>query len=80
MTQVEDIHSEIRTGNIVAALIDGEATLKIFIRDKGTIYLKPENQNYKDIPLGERDYASIIGKLTSLENNGQARFKEKNCQ
>ena len=65
LTQVEDVHSEIRTGNIVAALIDGEATLKTFIGDKGTIYLKPENQNYKDIPLGERDYASIIGKLIS---------------
>ena len=65
LTQVEDVHSEVQTGNIVAALIDGDATLKTFIRSKDEIYLKPENSNYPKIPLAEKDFVSIMGKLIS---------------
>jgi len=45
---------EPRNGEVVAALIDGESTLKTFIRKNGKPYLKAENPKYPDlIPAGE---------------------------
>ncbi len=40
---------EPRHGDIVAALIDGESTLKTFIRKNGKPYLKAENPRYPDL-------------------------------
>jgi repressor LexA len=43
-----------RHGDVVAALIDGESTLKTFVGDKGKPHLKAENSKYpKLIPAGE---------------------------
>ena len=45
---------EPRNGDIVAALIDGETTLKRFISQKGKTYLQAENADFPDlIPVGE---------------------------
>jgi repressor LexA len=45
---------EPRNGEIVAALIDGETTLKRFISQKGQTYLQAENEAFPDlIPVGE---------------------------
>jgi repressor LexA len=45
---------EPRNGEIVAALIDGETTLKRFISEKGKTYLRAENSDFPDlIPIGE---------------------------
>lgn len=45
---------EPRNGDVVAALIDGETTLKRFIVDRGTPYLQAENEDYPDlIPVSE---------------------------
>ena len=45
---------EPRNGDIVAALIDGETTLKRFISQKGKTYLQAENAAFPDlIPVGE---------------------------
>lgn len=42
------------TGDVVAALIDNESTLKTFVMEKGKPYLKAENPKYpKLIPAGE---------------------------
>jgi len=38
-----------RNGDIVAALIDGESTLKRYAVEKGKPYLKAENRNYPDL-------------------------------
>jgi repressor LexA len=38
-----------RHGDIVAALIDGESTLKTFLRKSGKPYLKAENPKYPDL-------------------------------
>jgi repressor LexA len=38
-----------RHGDIVAALIDGESTLKTFLRKSGKPYLKAENPKYLDL-------------------------------
>jgi len=45
---------EPRNGDIVAALIDGESTLKRYVVKDGATYLKAENNNYPDlIPINE---------------------------
>ena len=45
---------EPRNNDIVAALIDGETTLKRFIKEKGKTYLQAENPDFPDlIPAGE---------------------------
>lgn len=45
---------EPRNGDVVAALIDGETTLKRYILDRGTPYLQAENEMYPDlIPVRE---------------------------
>jgi repressor LexA len=40
---------EPRNGDVVAALIDGETTLKRYILNKGKPYLKAENPDYPDL-------------------------------
>jgi repressor LexA len=40
---------EPRHGDIVAALIDGESTLKTFVRKSGKPYLRAENPKYPDL-------------------------------
>jgi repressor LexA len=40
---------EPRDGQIVAALVDGETTLKTFLRRNGKPYLKAENPRYPDL-------------------------------
>jgi repressor LexA len=43
-----------RNGDVVAALIDGESTLKTYVADKSKPYLRAENPRYpKLIPAGE---------------------------
>ena len=45
---------EPRNHDIVAALIDGETTLKRFVQEKGKTYLRAENPRFPDlIPVGE---------------------------
>ncbi len=38
-----------KNGDVVAALIDGESTLKTYVEQKGRAYLKAENPSYKDL-------------------------------
>lgn len=41
--------NEVRSGDIVAALIDGETTLKRYVLERGRPYLKAENPLYPDL-------------------------------
>ena len=50
-------------GEIVAAMIDGEATVKTFSMKNGKVWLLPANDAYAPIP-GER--AEILGKVTAV--------------
>lgn len=50
-------------GEIVAAMIDGEATVKTFSMKNGKVWLLPANDNYAPIP-GDR--AEILGKVTAV--------------
>jgi repressor LexA len=50
-------------GDIVAAMIDGEATVKTFKRRDGHVWLMPHNPNYAPIP---GDDATILGRVTAV--------------
>ena len=50
-------------GEIVAAMIDGEATVKTFSKKDGHYWLLPANENYAPIPA---DDAEILGKVTAV--------------
>lgn len=50
-------------GDIVVALVDGEATVKRFFRENGHIRLQPENRTMEPIIT---DSAEILGKVVSL--------------
>jgi repressor LexA len=50
-------------GEIVAAMIDGEATVKTFQRKDGRVWLLPHNSSYEPIDGAE---ATILGKVTAV--------------
>jgi repressor LexA len=50
-------------GEIVAAMLDGEATVKVFRQRDGHTWLLPRNTNYEPI-IG--DHAEILGKVVSV--------------
>ena len=50
-------------GDIVAALLDGEATVKTFQRKDGHVWLLPHNQAYDPI---DGTNATILGKVTAV--------------
>jgi len=50
-------------GDIVAALLDGEATVKTFQRKDGNVWLLPHNAAYDPI---DGNHATILGKVTAV--------------
>jgi repressor LexA len=50
-------------GDIVAAMIDGEATVKTFKRTGGQIWLMPHNRAYDPIPGND---AAVLGKVVTV--------------
>jgi repressor LexA len=50
-------------GDIVAAMIDGEATVKTFKRRDGHVWLMPHNPAYAPIP---GDDASVLGRVVAV--------------
>lgn len=58
-------YREPHDGDVVAALIDGETTLKRFVMEKGVPYLKAENPAYPDlIPAVELVIQGVVVALT----------------
>jgi repressor LexA len=51
------------TGDIVAAMLDGEATVKVYRDQHGRVELVPRNDRYAVIP-GDR--ATILGKVVCV--------------
>jgi repressor LexA len=65
---------EVHNGDIVAALIDGETTLKRYVVDHGRPYLKAENSRYPNlIPARE---LKIQGVMVSLVRKHERRRKQ----
>lgn len=50
-------------GEIVAAMLDGEATVKTFQRKDGQVWLLPHNPDYSPI---DGTHATILGKVTAV--------------
>ena len=59
------VHQQQRAsaGDIVVAMIDGEATVKTLRRRDGHVWLMPENDAYSPI---DGTYAQILGKVTAV--------------
>ncbi|MBF6328015.1 transcriptional repressor LexA [Nocardia transvalensis] len=54
---------EAHSGDIVAAMIDDEATVKVYRRRGGHVYLEPRNPAYEVI---DGDRAVVLGKVVSV--------------
>jgi len=52
-------------GDIVVAIIDGDATVKRFFKKGNTVVLKPENKNMNSIEVKRGDFL-IAGKVISV--------------
>lgn len=50
-------------GDIIAAMIDGEATVKTYRRRDGHVWLLPRNDVYEPIP---GDHATVLGRVTAV--------------
>ena len=50
-------------GEIVAAMIDGEATVKTYKRRDGHVWLMPHNEAYEPIP---GDDATVLGRVVTV--------------
>jgi repressor LexA len=55
--------SEAHSGQIVAAMIDDEATVKVYRRRNGHVYLEPRNPDYEVI---DGDEAVVLGTVVSV--------------
>lgn len=53
-------------GDVIAAIIDGEATLKRYIRKDDHIILRPENDRYDDIIVPADQNVWIAGKMVGV--------------
>lgn len=55
--------------NIVVAILNGEFTVKRFIKEKDKIILRPENSKYKDLEISHEDDFKIWGVVTFVIHN-----------
>ena len=61
---VVDRSLEVKSGDIIVAILNGEFTIKRFRRDGSTIELVPENPKYRKITLNESMEFEIWGVVT----------------
>jgi repressor LexA len=66
---------DVQSGDIVAALIDGETTLKRYVMDHGRPYLKAENSLYPDLTPARE--LTIQGVMISLIRKQPAAQRKK---
>jgi repressor LexA len=58
---------EVAQGEMCAAMIDGEATVKFFRRTRdGQVFLDPANEGYEPIPVAPDADASILGRVVAV--------------
>ena len=57
----------VEQGEMCAALIEGEATVKFFRRTRtGEVFLDPANEAYEPIPVSSAQDAAVMGKVVSV--------------
>jgi repressor LexA len=65
---------DVQSGDIVAALIDGETTLKRYVMEHGRPYLKAENSRYPNLTPGrELRIQGVVVSLVRKQPAGQRR-------
>ena len=65
---------DVQSGDIVAALIDGETTLKRYVMEHGRPYLKAENSRYPNLtPARELRIQGVVVSLIRKQPAGQRR-------
>ena len=55
--------------NIVVAILNGEFTVKRFVKDGNKIFLQPENKKYKNVEISDEDDFKIWGVVTFVIHN-----------
>ena len=53
-------------GDVVVAMLDGEATVKRFLRKGGSVTLRPENPAMEDLLIDRTRSFSIIGRVVNV--------------
>jgi repressor LexA len=67
LVMVEPIDVEdVENGEIVAARVSGEATVKRYFARDGQVVLEPANPNYAPVLVREHEDFAILGKVTGL--------------
>jgi repressor LexA len=57
----------VEQGEMCAALVDGEATVKFFRRTReGEVFLDPANEAFEPIPVGAHQDATVMGKVVTV--------------
>jgi repressor LexA len=57
----------VEQGDMCAAMIDGDATVKFFRRTpSGEVFLDPANDGYEPIPVSSDDDAAVLGKVVAV--------------
>jgi repressor LexA len=65
---------DVQSGDIVAALIDGETTLKRYVTEHGRPYLKAENPRFPNLtPARELRIQGVMVSLVRKQPAGQRR-------
>jgi DNA polymerase V len=69
---VVDVSAEPKSGDIVVAIIDGEATVKSFRKTKDNFQLIPHSKNpkYNVINMPKKESSKIWGVVTYIINKG----------
>jgi repressor LexA len=58
---------QVEQGQMCAAMIDGEATVKFFRRARnGQVFLDPANEGYEAIPVPPHSDSAILGKVVAV--------------
>lgn len=60
---VVDRQADVRNGNIVVAVIDGQFCLKKYVRENGTAFLTAANSNFPEFNIGDEQEVEIWGKV-----------------
>ena len=57
---------EVKNGEMIVAMINGEVTVKNFEKKDKIIQLNPENEKYQPIIVTEQDEFSVVGKVVGV--------------
>lgn len=63
---VVDRSTKAKNGSVVIASVNGELSVKRYLRSNGEVRLVPENPAYQPIPLNEDDDARLWGVVTNV--------------